>query len=111
MKATRIAAVAVLVALALQAQAPAAPTAATVGVAFLQGEQLAQVRRPGRTAEDAVRALLKGPTRTEQGDAFRTYVPSQTQLRSLTIDGGLATVDLSRRFAAGQSDERMLASV
>ena len=38
-------------------------------------------------------------------------MPAQTRLRSLTIDGGLATVDLSGRFAAGQSDERMLASV
>ena len=30
-------------------------------------------------------------------------------MRSLTIDRGLATVDLGARFAAGQSDERMLA--
>ena len=38
-------------------------------------------------------------------------MPAQTRLRSLTIDGGLATADLSGRFTAGQTDERMLASV
>jgi Sporulation and spore germination/L,D-transpeptidase catalytic domain/Putative peptidoglycan binding domain len=99
------------VALALQPQAPAATSASTVGVSFLRGEQLAQVRRPGHTAEDAVRALLAGPTRAEQAAAFRTYVPAQTRLLGLSIYGGIATVDLSRRFVARQSDERMLAGV
>jgi hypothetical protein len=107
----RIAALAVLLGVAIQPQAPAASSASTVRVAFLQGEQLAQVRRPGAAAEDAVRALLAGPTRKEKAAGFRTYVPAQTRLRDLTIDGGLATVDLSARFAAHQSDERMLASV
>jgi hypothetical protein len=110
MDTARVAALAVLVALALQPQAPAA-TSSTVGIAFLQGEQLAQVRRPGATPEDAVRALLAGPTSKEKAASFRTYVPARTQLRDLTIDAGLATVDLSARFTAGQSDERMLASV
>jgi hypothetical protein len=109
--AARIAALAFLVGVALQPQAPAATSASTVGVAFLQGEQLVTVRRPGRTAEGAARALLAGPTRKEKAAGFRTYVPARTQLRDLTIDGGLATVDLSARFASGQTDERMLASV
>jgi hypothetical protein len=111
MNVLRIATLAVLVALALQPQAPAAATSSTVGVAFLQGEQLTQVRRPGHTAEDAVRALLAGPTRAEKGRGLRTYVPARTRLLGLTIDGGIATVDLSGRFVTGQSDERLLASV
>jgi Sporulation and spore germination/L,D-transpeptidase catalytic domain/Putative peptidoglycan binding domain len=107
----RIAFLAVLASVVFQPAAPAATTASTVGVAFLQGEQLAPVRRAGSNAEDAVRALLAGPTSKERAAGYRTYVPAQTQLRDLTIADGLATVDLSARFAAGQSDERMLASV
>jgi peptidoglycan hydrolase-like protein with peptidoglycan-binding domain len=111
MNTARIAALAVILAVTLQPQASAGTSASVVRVGFLQGEQLVQVRRPGRTAEDAIRALLAGPTRKETIAGFRTYVPAQTRLQSLTIDGGLAAVDLSGRFTAGQSDEGMLASV
>jgi hypothetical protein len=111
MNTARIAALAVILAVTLQPQASAGTSVSVVRVGFLQGEQLVQVRRPGRTAEDAIRALLAGPTRKETIVGFRTYVPAQTRLHSLTIDSGLATVDLSGRFTAGQSDERLLASV
>src|SRR5438270_8653130 len=111
MSAARILLLSILLALSLQGQAPAATQASTVSVAFLQGEQLVPVRRPGRTAADAVRDLLAGPTPAEKTDGFRTYIPSQTKLRTVTTDGGLATVDLTAGFLAGQTPERMLAAV
>lgn len=100
-----------LLALTLQPQAPAAEPASTVRVAFLQGEQLVQVRRPGRTAADAVRQLISGLMRAEVVKSFRTYVPPRTRLRRLTIRNGLATVDLNTRFVSGQSNEKVLASL
>jgi len=39
-----------------------AQPAKTIRIAFLQGEQLARVKRPGTTPRDAIRALPAGPT-------------------------------------------------
>jgi peptidoglycan hydrolase-like protein with peptidoglycan-binding domain len=80
-----------------------------VRVAFLQGEQLARVRRDGTTAADAVRELIAGPTQAEVARGFRTYVPVGTQLRGVTVADGLATVDLNQRFASGRDPDSLLA--
>src|SRR5262249_25655451 len=69
-------------------------------VYFVQGEQLAPVNRPGTTALDAVRQLITGPTRAEVGRGFRTYVPAATQVRSVSVANGIATVDLTEPFVA-----------
>ena len=45
----------------------AAPAGAAVKVFFPRGEQVLPVQRPGSTAEDAVRALLGGPTPPSAG--------------------------------------------
>jgi hypothetical protein len=82
---------------------------ATIKVWFLHGEQMAAVERPGSTAEDAVRALLAGPTAAEVKRGFRTYVPSRTPLSSIAVRNGLATVDLGERFVAGRDSASMLA--
>jgi hypothetical protein len=50
----------------------AAPAGAAVKVFFPRGEQVVAVPRPGSTAEDAVRALLRGPTPAERRLGFRT---------------------------------------
>ena len=77
---------------------------------FVQGEQLRPVLRRGRTAREAVRQLIAGPTRTERRHGFRTYVPAGTRLRSVSVAKGLATVDLSHAFAkGGRSAGSMLA--
>ena len=89
---------AVALALVVRPGAPAAEHAPTVRVAFLQGEQLVQVRRPGRAPADAIRRLLAGLTHAEKARSFKTYVPAGTRLRRLTIQRGLATVDLTARF-------------
>jgi hypothetical protein len=113
---TRSLRVAALV-LAIAAAAPAAASpagerqAASARVYFLQGEQLVAVTRPGSTVKAAVNALLAGPTRAETGKQFRTYVPSGTRLRSVRFAGGVATVDLGERFAAGQDAESLSARI
>jgi peptidoglycan hydrolase-like protein with peptidoglycan-binding domain len=92
------------------ATAGAAPGAATQGrVFFLRGEQLAQVSRSGTTVEAAVRSLLAGPTRAEAARGFRTYVPAGTRLLGVTVEDGLATVDLSEGFASGRNQPSLLA--
>lgn len=86
-----------------------ASPAATVRVWFLRGEQMTAVDRPGSTAEDAIRALLSGPTAQEVKQGVRTYVPPGTSLRSVTVSNGLATVDLGEKFVAGRDSESLLA--
>jgi hypothetical protein len=82
---------------------------ATVQVWFLQGEQLASVSRPGATAEDAIRQLLAGPTPAETKRGLETYVPAGTPFRSVTVDDGVATVDLGLKFALGNDSAGLLA--
>ena len=78
-------------------------SAAGVKVWFLVGEQLVSVTRPGSTPQAAVQALLAGPTAAEYKLGYRTYVPSGSQLRSISVANGEATVDLSLNFALGNA--------
>lgn len=55
---------------------------------------------PG-VAAGAIEALIEGPTVAEQGDNLFSAIPADTLLLGLTIEDGLATVDLSREFEAG----------
>ena len=80
-----------------------------LSVYFLRGEQVAPVSRSGSTALEAVRALLRGPTRAERARGFRTYVPRGIRIRSATVAGGIATVDLTERFAGGRDTGSLLA--
>jgi lipoprotein-anchoring transpeptidase ErfK/SrfK len=80
-----------------------------VQVYFVQGEQLASVSRPGSTIENAMTALLDGPTAAERAKSIRTYVPANTPLRSATVTGGVATVDLGERFVQGTASDSLLA--
>ena len=82
---------------------------ATVKVWFLQGEQMIAVTRPGTTGADAVRQLLAGPTRAEVQRGIRTYVPGDTPLRSVTVQGTVANVDLGVKFVKGRDAQSLLA--
>jgi hypothetical protein len=64
-------------------------------------------------ARAAVTALLEGPTDDEAASlpAVSTSIPDDVVLRGLSIDDGLATVDLSADFAAGGGSFTMLARV
>jgi hypothetical protein len=64
------------------------------------------------TPEAAVRALLAGPVGTSESDlGFTSAIPAGTELHSVTVDGPLATVDLSRQFESGGGSLSMQARV
>ena len=92
------------IALLATVSATAAPG---TGVYLLQGEQLVAVQRPVATPQDALVALLAGPTAAERAKGFRTYVPAGTALRSVTVADGVATVDLGEAFIAGTNGESL----
>jgi sporulation and spore germination protein/putative peptidoglycan binding protein len=92
----------------------AGPASAQQGAAkiwFAQGEQLRAVNRPAASAEEAVQALLAGPTAAEKKLGFRSYVPVATQLNTVTVANGLATVDLSLQFGLGDDPASLDARV
>ena len=88
-----------------------AQPAKTIRVAFLQGEQLARVKRPGTTPRDAIRALLAGPTVDERKYGFRTYVPEGTKLRGLSVSGPLAVVNFNKAFTRRGGKTARLAQI
>jgi len=92
-------------------RAQSSPAATSVEVGFLQGEQLVYVKRPGSTLEAAVRALLAGPTAAEAKREITTQVPRGTPLRVVSLQGGVATVDLGEVFATGTRAESLTARV
>jgi lipoprotein-anchoring transpeptidase ErfK/SrfK len=86
-----------------------ASTAPSVKVFFGQGEQLVAAARPGSTVQDALAALVAGPTSAEKKQSFRSYVPPGTRVRSVTINGPVATVDLGVGFLQGPATDTTLA--
>ncbi|MBT8199525.1 MAG: GerMN domain-containing protein [Acidimicrobiia bacterium] len=52
-------------------------------------------------AANALRTLIEGPTSVERDAGLSTSIPADTLLLGLTIENGLATVDLSREFEVG----------
>ncbi len=52
-------------------------------------------------ATNAIKALIEGPTPEEQDTELSTAIPADTLLLGLTIEDGLATIDLSREFESG----------
>src|SRR5690349_20002186 len=91
--------------------AGAVPAAADVQVSFLQGEQTVQVARPGATVDDAVRALVAGPTAAERTQEITTTVSAATVVRAVSVNGTVATVDLSERFASGKKADVLSARI
>ncbi|MFI6415662.1 Gmad2 immunoglobulin-like domain-containing protein [Streptomyces sp. NPDC050585] len=75
-----------------------------VGVYFLHGERVSPAPRTvtgPATAAGALRALLAGPNRFEGAHGRTTAIPAGTELRSLAVRGGVATVDLTGRYDDG----------
>ena len=90
---------------AVVALTAASPASATVKVFFPRGEQLVSVDRPGTSAEDAIRALLRGPTAEERATGFRTYIPRGTGVLSVKAGSGRATVDFGPKIMQGFNAE------
>jgi len=94
-----------------QAETPAAEPTPTpeatseVAVYFVRGEEAVAVTRTIEAttaiATAALNELLGGPTSEERAADLFTEIPEGTRLLGLTIEGGLATVDLSSEFESG----------
>jgi Sporulation and spore germination len=81
------------------------PAQPSFEVWFARGEQITPVGRargssPG-VATAAIRALLAGPTPAERRTGARTAVPPDTGLLGISIENGIATVDLTSEFQSG----------
>jgi germination protein M len=83
----------------------------TFRVWFHRGEQLflttrtaEPTRAVGRTAMEA---LLAGPTDAERLEGIQTQIPDGTELLGLSVDKGIATVDLTSEFESGGGSASM----
>ena len=93
---------------ALCSLAPAASAGTTlrapVKAYFMQpGDKLVPVQRLPLTstgpATASMRALLAGPTGLERSKGYTTVIPRGTIMRSISVTGDVATVDLSWQFS------------
>lgn len=63
---------------------------------------LREIPKTTAVASAAMNALLAGPTSAESGDrTIRSAIPAGTRLLGVTINGSVATVDLSTEFDSG----------
>ena len=99
------------VAAALSAPGGAPHAAAPVKVAFLQGEQVVYVDRPGSTLQQALTGLLAGPTKNEAAKKIKTQIPGGTPLRTVIVKNRVATIDLGEKFANGTRIDGLTARV
>lgn len=87
----------------------------TVLVYFLRGEELGTAERTVpqtvAVARAAMEALVGGPNSDEKAAGLGTAVPKGVRLLGISADGAVATVDLSREFAAGGGSLSMTARV
>ncbi len=90
------------------------PAPQTVGVYFLRGERIGVATREIEPAAGAMaaamRALLAGPDAQERA-TLTTAIPERTRLLGVDVDGGIATVDLTRQFELGGGSLSMQARV
>ena len=87
----------------------------TVLVYFLRGEELGTAERTlpktVAVARAAMEALVGGPNGDEKAAGLGTAVPKGTRLLGISVDGAVATVDLSGEFASGGGSLSMTARV
>lgn len=80
---------------------------------FMHGEQLQAVRRTAertpRVATTALRSLLAGPTPQEAAAGLSTAIPKDTKLLGVSVEDGVATVDLSSEYESGGGSLSMTA--
>ena len=87
----------------------------SAAVYFLRDGKVAPVRRAVPTSLDperaALEALLEGPTADEAASGLTSAIPDGTELRDVSLDGGVATVDLEGTFDQGGGSASMLGRV
>ena len=78
---------------------------------FTRGESLFMVKRDvastPRIGTAAMQSLLAGPEPREQAAAVGSQIPAGTQLLGLSVEGGVATVDLTSEFESGGGSASM----
>jgi len=78
---------------------------------FTRGESLFMVRRDEastpRIGTAAMESLLEGPDPREQAAAVGSQIPAGTQFLGLTVEDGVATVDLTSEFESGGGSASM----
>jgi hypothetical protein len=94
---------------------PATDGTSSTAVYFLRDGKIAPVRREIPATLDAARAavveLLEGPTDDEAAGGLVSAIPAGTELLELSLDRGVATVDLSGTFDDGGGSASMLGRV
>lgn len=81
---------------------------------FLRDEKVGPVGRDGTESdalEDALDALLEGPTPDEEQIGFSTTIPDDTDLLAVDVSDGVATIDLSSEFTTGGGSLSMMGRV
>jgi germination protein M len=88
---------------------PAAET--SVNIYLIRGERLGvalrQVPRTLAVARAALEELLNGPNEKDEEAGLATEIPPGTRLLDVNVRDGVATVDLSGRFASGGGSPSM----
>ena len=81
------------------------PAPASLEVWFARGDELVSVRRTyeptPRVATAAIGELLAGPTKAERASGLQTAIPAGTRLLEISIDRGVATIDLTSEYQSG----------
>jgi spore germination protein GerM len=93
------------------------PTGAEAGAEdvvlyFVRDGRLVRATRPlpmSPTPGRVLASLREGPTRAESSSGVRSALPAQSSVRSVSLAGGTATVDLARRFTTLSSSDQLLA--
>jgi hypothetical protein len=99
----RVLLVVAVIAAATAVSAQPAPGDLRLKVYFTHGQDVWPYQRQvsERTIRSAVAELLKAPTAAEKADGSRSWIPPGTKLNGVEVRGGVAFVDLDRRFLAG----------
>jgi germination protein M len=90
---------------------PPPSSARMLRVYFVRGENVGPAARAVPQTQavgaSAVRELLAGPSAEERAAGLVSSVPGATRLNDLSIDDGVATVDLTRAFESGGGSTSM----
>jgi germination protein M len=91
------------------AEPPASTVTYQVWFANDEGLFVSYRTSPGtpRVGTAALEALLEGPDSFEEGYGLRTSIPDGTQLLGLSIEDGIASVDLTSEFETGGGSASM----
>ena len=91
--------------------APPGPAPRTIQVCFVRGTMVTPVTRQvaAPSLQPAVDALVGGPTADEQATGLRTALLAEDAVRGASLTAGVARVDLTPGFAAGGTQDAILA--